>query len=200
MSRNVVKLAKTRKPSWWEIVGSQYYGPVGLNLLFEELTRCSLLNYFAQPHKLIYALIWLHVTPTFEIVHRRGTDWAWNYLALIDHCELNGHPIEIVALHLTSLQRHRKSPIVSSQPADGSVVAPMKEMANPLPIKRQTFRWNQGSSWVGDWTWMSAFGGKAVTSRQAAMSANDPMRTSALDKFSQQSQRAAAGASAVYQT
>jgi hypothetical protein len=34
-----------------------YYGPVGLGLLIEELTRCSFLNYFAQPHKLIYALI-----------------------------------------------------------------------------------------------------------------------------------------------
>ncbi|MGA7739559.1 MAG: hypothetical protein WCB22_29650, partial [Pseudolabrys sp.] len=48
--------------------------------------------------------------------------------------ELNGHPIEIVALHLTSLQRHRKSPIVRGQLADGSVVAPMKEMANPALI------------------------------------------------------------------
>src|SRR5262245_48184062 len=108
-------------------------------MLFEELTRCSLLNYFAQPHKLIYALICLHVTPTFEIVHRRCTDQARNYLALIDHRELNGHPIEIVALDLTSLQRHRKSPIVRRQLADGSV-APMKAMANPLSIKRPSFR------------------------------------------------------------
>ena len=30
---------------------------VGLDLLFEELTRCSLFNYIAQPHKLIYASI-----------------------------------------------------------------------------------------------------------------------------------------------
>src|ERR1035437_8133329 len=53
-------------------VGSQHHGPVGLSLLFEELTRCSLFNYFPQPHKLIYPLIWPHVTPTFKIVHRPG--------------------------------------------------------------------------------------------------------------------------------
>jgi hypothetical protein len=39
-----------------EIVGSQHHRSVGLGLLFEKLTRCSLLNYFTQPHKLIYAL------------------------------------------------------------------------------------------------------------------------------------------------
>lgn len=39
-----------------EIVGSQHQSSVGLGLLFEKLTRCSLLNYFTQPHKLIYAL------------------------------------------------------------------------------------------------------------------------------------------------
>jgi hypothetical protein len=89
-----------------------------LSLFFEELTWCSLLDYFAQPHKLIYALIWLHVTPTFEIVHRRCTDRARNDVALVDHRELNGHPIEIVALDLTSLQRHRKSPTVKGQSVD----------------------------------------------------------------------------------
>src|SRR6266567_32446 len=89
-----------------EIVGSQHHGSVGLDLLFEELTRCSLFNYIAQPHKLIYALIWSHVTRTFNIVHRRGTDRAHNYLALIEHRELNGHPIEIITLYLASLQRH----------------------------------------------------------------------------------------------
>src|ERR1019366_6947502 len=47
------------------IVGSQHHGSVGLGLLLEELTRCSLLSYFAQPHKPIYALIRLYVTPTF---------------------------------------------------------------------------------------------------------------------------------------
>jgi hypothetical protein len=66
-----------------KIVGSQHNGSVGLRLLFEELSRCSLFNYFSQPHKLIYALIWPHVTPTFKIVHRRGADRAQNYLALI---------------------------------------------------------------------------------------------------------------------
>ena len=38
-----------------------------MGLLFEELTRCSLFNYFAQPHKLSYALIWFYVVPTFKI-------------------------------------------------------------------------------------------------------------------------------------
>src|SRR5437870_2685037 len=91
-----------------EIVGSQHHGSVGPGLLFEELTRCTLFNYFAQPHKLIYALIWLHFTPTFKIVHRRGADRAQNYIALIEHRELNDHPIEVVTLDFASLQRHCK--------------------------------------------------------------------------------------------
>ena len=91
-----------------EIVGSQHHGSIGLGLLFEELTRCSLFNYFAQPHKLIYTLIWFNVTPTFKIVHRRGADRARDYLALIEHRELNDHPIEVIALYLASLQRHCK--------------------------------------------------------------------------------------------
>ena len=66
-----------------EIDGSQHHGSISLSLLFEELTRCSLLNYFAQPDKLICPLIWLHVTPTFKIIHRRGADRAQNYLALM---------------------------------------------------------------------------------------------------------------------
>jgi hypothetical protein len=82
-----------------EIVGSQHHRSVGLG----QLTRCSFFNYFAQPHKLIYALIWLHVTPTFKIVHRPGADRALNCLALIEHRELNDHTIELVALHLASL-------------------------------------------------------------------------------------------------
>jgi len=72
-----------------KIVGSQHHGSVGLGLLFEELTRCSLFNYFSQPHELIYALIWPYVTPTFKIVHCCGADRAQNYLALIEHRELN---------------------------------------------------------------------------------------------------------------
>src|SRR5450756_1110846 len=59
-----------------KIVGSQHHGSVGLGLLLEELTRCSLFNYFAQPHKLIHALIWFYAAPTFKIVHRLGTDRA----------------------------------------------------------------------------------------------------------------------------
>ena len=62
-----------------EIDGSQHHGSISLSLLFEELTRCSLLNYFAQPDKLICPLIWLHDTPTVKIVHRRGVDRAQNY-------------------------------------------------------------------------------------------------------------------------
>jgi hypothetical protein len=89
-----------------EIDGSQYYGSISLSLLFEELTRCSLLNYFAQSDKLICALIWLHVTPTVKIVHRRGADRAQNYLALIEHREFKDHPIEVVTLDLASLQPH----------------------------------------------------------------------------------------------
>jgi len=81
-------------------------GPFGLGLLFKKFTRCSVFNYFAQPHKLIYALIWLYVTPTFKIVHRRGADRAQNYFALIEHRELEDHPIEVITLDLASLQRH----------------------------------------------------------------------------------------------
>jgi hypothetical protein len=33
-------------------------------------------------------------------------DRARNYLALIEHRKLNGHPIEIITLYLASLQRH----------------------------------------------------------------------------------------------
>ena len=53
-------------------VNVRYCRSVGLGWIFEELTRCSLFNYFAQPHKLIYALIWLHVTPTFKIWSNSG--------------------------------------------------------------------------------------------------------------------------------
>jgi hypothetical protein len=94
-----------------EIVGSQHHGSVDLGQIFEELTRCSLFNYFAQPHKLIYAMFWPHITPTFKIVHRRGADRAQNYLALIEHRELNDHPIEVVTLDFASLQRHYKCSI-----------------------------------------------------------------------------------------
>jgi hypothetical protein len=62
-----------------EIDGSQHHGSISLSLLFEELTRCSLLNYFAQPDKLICPLIWPHVTPTVKIVRCRGVDRAQNY-------------------------------------------------------------------------------------------------------------------------
>jgi hypothetical protein len=61
----------------------------------------------SRRHELIYALIWLHVTPTFKIVHRRGTDRAQDCLALIEHRELQDHPIEVVTLDLASVQRPR---------------------------------------------------------------------------------------------
>ena len=54
-----------------EVVGSQYHRSIGLGLPFGELARCALFNYFAQPQKLIYALIGPHVTLTFNIIHRR---------------------------------------------------------------------------------------------------------------------------------
>jgi len=63
----------------------------------------SLFNHFAQPHKLIYSLMWLHATFTFKVVHRRGADRTLNYLVLIKHSKLNDHPIKVVTLHLTSL-------------------------------------------------------------------------------------------------
>jgi hypothetical protein len=117
-----------------EIVGSQHHGSVGLGLLFEELPRCSLFNYFAQPHKLIYALIWLHVTPTFKIVHHRGADRAQNYLTLIEHREFNDHPIEVVAPHLASLQRHCKFSLL-----EGSQKAAIPTVSGPSPHRRRMF-------------------------------------------------------------
>ena len=86
-----------------EMDRSQHHGAISLGLLFEELTRCSLLNCFTQSLKLSYALLRLHVMPAFKIVHSRGVDRAKNYLALIEHCELNDHSIEVVALHLALL-------------------------------------------------------------------------------------------------
>ena len=50
--------------------------------------------------------IWLYVTPTFNIVHLScGADRTPNYLVLIEHRELQDHPIEVVTLDLASLQR-----------------------------------------------------------------------------------------------
>src|SRR5262245_38419903 len=66
-----------------EIVGSQHYRPFSLDWPFEELTRCSLLNRIAQPHKLIYSLICPHIMLAFKIVHRRGADRTPHCLALI---------------------------------------------------------------------------------------------------------------------
>jgi hypothetical protein len=94
-----------------EIVGSQHHRSFSLDWPFEELTRCSLLNRMAQPHKLIYALICLHIMPAFKIVHRRGADRTPHCLALIKHREFNDHPIEVVAQYFTSLQRHCKSSV-----------------------------------------------------------------------------------------
>src|SRR5262245_29766964 len=64
-----------------EIVGSQHYRPFSLDWPFEELTRCSLLNRIAQPHKLIYSLICPHIMLAFKIVHRRGADCTPHCLA-----------------------------------------------------------------------------------------------------------------------
>src|SRR5258705_11871085 len=95
-----------------EIVGSQHHRSSSLDWPFEELTRCSLLNRIAQSHKLINSLICLHIMLAFKIVHRRGADRTPHYVALIKHREINDHPIEVVAQHFTSLQRHCNSPIL----------------------------------------------------------------------------------------
>jgi hypothetical protein len=48
---------------------------------------------------------------TFNIVHRRRANCARNYVALIEHGELNDRPIEVVTLDLASLKQHRKRSI-----------------------------------------------------------------------------------------
>jgi hypothetical protein len=95
-----------------EIVGSQHHRSFSLAWPFEELSRCSLLNRIAQPHKLIYSLIRLHIMLTFKIVHRRGADRTPHCLALIKHREINDHPIEVVAQYFTSRQQHCKSSVL----------------------------------------------------------------------------------------
>src|SRR5262245_5875387 len=95
-----------------EIVGSQHHRSFSIDWPFEELTRCSLLNGIAQPQKLIYSLICLHIMLAFKIVHRRGADRASHCLALIKDREINNHPIEVVAQYFTSLQRHCKSSVL----------------------------------------------------------------------------------------
>src|ERR1700746_3612219 len=77
-----------------EIVGSQHHRSFSLDWPFEELTRCSLLNRIAQPHKLIYSLICPHIMLAFKIAHRSGADRTPHCLALIKHREINDHPIE----------------------------------------------------------------------------------------------------------
>jgi hypothetical protein len=57
-----------------EIVGSQHHRSFSLNWPFGELARRSLLNRIAEPHKLIYALICLHIMLAFKIVYRRDAD------------------------------------------------------------------------------------------------------------------------------
>src|SRR5262249_6208204 len=94
-----------------EIVGSQHHRSFSVDWPFEELTRCSLLNRIAQPQKLIYSLICLHLMLAFKIVHRRGADRTPHCLALIKHREINDHSIEVVAQYFASLQRHCKSSV-----------------------------------------------------------------------------------------
>jgi hypothetical protein len=48
----------------------------------------------------------------FKIVHRRGADRTPHCPALIKHREINNHPIEVVAQHFTSLERHCKSSVL----------------------------------------------------------------------------------------
>jgi hypothetical protein len=100
-----------------EIVGSQHDRALSLDVAFEELTRCSLLNCVAQPQKLIYSLICLHIMFAFKMVHRGGADRAPHRLALIEHREINDHSIEVVAHYFTSLQRHWKSSVEPHVPS-----------------------------------------------------------------------------------
>src|SRR4030095_11930834 len=93
-----------------EIVSSQYHRSFSLDWPFEAFKRCSLLNRIAQSHKLVYSLIFLHITLAFKIIHCRGADRTAHHVALIKHCEINDHPIEVVAQHFTSLQWHCNSP------------------------------------------------------------------------------------------
>src|SRR6266404_2197633 len=95
-----------------EIVGSQHHRSFSVDWPFEKPTRCLLLNRIAQPQKLIYSLICLHLMLAFKIVHRRGADRTPHCLALIKHREINDHPIEIVAQYFASLQRHCKSSVL----------------------------------------------------------------------------------------
>src|SRR6266581_334991 len=97
-----------------EIVRPQHHRSFSIDWPFEELTRCSLLNRIAQSHKLIYSLIFLHIMLVFKIVHCRGADRTPHHVALIKHCEINDHPIEVVAQHFTSLQRHCNLPVLQA--------------------------------------------------------------------------------------
>jgi len=49
-----------------EIVGSQHHRSFSVDWPFEEPTRCLLLNRIAQPQKLIYSLICLHLMLAFR--------------------------------------------------------------------------------------------------------------------------------------
>jgi hypothetical protein len=95
-----------------EIVGPQHHRSFSVDWPLEEPTRCLLLNRIAQPQKLIYSMICLHLMLAFKIVHRRGADRTPHCLALIKHREINDHPIEVVAQYFASLQRHCKSSVL----------------------------------------------------------------------------------------
>jgi hypothetical protein len=101
--RGCIRRLAWLRPLLEKIVGSQHHRSFSPDWPFEEFTRCSLLNRLAQPHKLIYSLICLHIMLAFKIVHRRGADRTAHRLALIKHREINDHPIEVVAQYFTSL-------------------------------------------------------------------------------------------------
>ena len=93
---------------------------------FEELTRCSLLNRIAQPQKLIYSLICLHIMLAFKIVHRRGADRT-------PHClrEINDGKLRWFCLAYFAPNRCRdqpqKRPVVQSH---GITLSFHREMAD----------------------------------------------------------------------
>src|SRR5436305_4872850 len=54
------------------------------------------LHRIAQPRKLIYSLICLHIMFAFQIIHRRSADRTPNCRVLIKHREFNDHAVEVV--------------------------------------------------------------------------------------------------------
>src|SRR5689334_10720687 len=89
-----------------KVVGAQHHRPIGSGIAFEEPPRGMFFNDIPQPHELINALRWLHVARTFEGIHGRAADRTVDDLSVIEHCEIDDHPIEVVVPYLAALQSH----------------------------------------------------------------------------------------------